>query len=104
MTHHDGRKERYADRDNVGHTQGDDLAGRRSDLTRGEGDLLLGLAGMRGRCRLASDRALRDVDEALLLGVRHCVALALVVTDGGADGILGKHWSNRQRDAREEGR
>ena len=84
--------------------QGDDLAGRRSDLTRGEGDLLLGLAGMRGRCRLASDRALRDVDEALLLGVRHCVALALVVTDGGADGILGKHWSNRQRDAREEGR
>ena len=104
MTHHDGRKERYADRDNVGHTREDDLADRRSDLTRGEGDLLLGLAGVRSRCCLASDRALGDVDEALLLGVRHCVALALVVTDGGADGILGKHWSNRQRNAIEEGR
>ena len=103
MTHHDGRKERYADRDNVGHTQ-EDLAGRTSDHSRGEGDLLLGLAGMRSCCCLASDRALGDVDEALLLGVRHCVALALVVTDGGADGILGKHWSNRQRNAREEGR
>ena len=103
MTHHDGRKERYADRDNVGHTQGNDLAGR-SDLTRSEGDLLLGLAGMRSCCCLASDRALGDVDEALLLGVRHCVALALVVADGGADGILGKHWKDRQRELRMEGR